>query len=166
MTSWSKLLRREFLAKLDVGFGPGIHEDVIVTCAALLAAESIGAVARLCYRYRRIAPAGHGHRLHRHLAIFDSWEQVFERLDPAAGSAAVRAAVFERAIWHYTTVFQARAPGRGVVPRRGRGGSSPGCTPTSRPAARPGTAPAGGARPEVPAGGRRPLPRPTRCCPG
>jgi CDP-glycerol glycerophosphotransferase len=129
MTSWSKLLRREFLAKLDVAFGPGIHEDVIVTCAALLAAESVGAVARPCYRYRRdrrgqfMGTTGPGH-----LGIFEAYRQVFDLVDAraAAGapaSAAVRAAIFERAIWHYTTVFQATGswPGRGsLVPRAAR----------------------------------------------
>jgi CDP-glycerol glycerophosphotransferase len=129
MTSWSKLLRREFLAKLGVAFGPGIHEDVIVTCAALLAAESVGAVARPCYRYRRdrrgqfMGTAGPGH-----LGIFEAYRQVFDLLEArgAAGtpaSAAVRAAIFERAIWHYTTVFQATGawPGRGsLVPRAAR----------------------------------------------
>jgi CDP-glycerol glycerophosphotransferase len=129
MTSWSKLLRREFLARLGVAFGPGIHEDVIVTCAALLAAESVGAVARPCYRYRRdrrgqfTGTAGPGH-----LGIFRAYGQVFDLLDAraAAGtpaSAAVRAAIFERAIWHYTTVFQATGawPGRGsLVPRAAR----------------------------------------------
>jgi CDP-glycerol glycerophosphotransferase len=129
MTSWSKLLRREFLARLGVGFGPGIHEDVIVTCAALLAAESVGAVPQPCYRYRRdrrgqfMSTAGPGH-----LGIFAAYGQVFDLLQAraAAGrpaSAAVRAAVFERAIWHYTTVFQATGawPGRGsLVPRPAR----------------------------------------------
>jgi CDP-glycerol glycerophosphotransferase len=129
MTSWSKLLRREFLAKLGVGFGPGIHEDVIVTCAALLAAESVGAVSRPCYRYRRDR-AGQfmGTASTAHLGIFDAWGQVFELLGArAAGgqppSAALRAAVFERAIWHYATVFQAAGarPGRGrLIPRDAR----------------------------------------------
>jgi CDP-glycerol glycerophosphotransferase len=129
MTSWSKLLRREFLARLGVEFGAGIHEDVIVTCAALLAAGSVGAVARSCYRYRRDRRGQFmGTTSDAHLGLFAAWGHVFDLLDAraAAGtppSAAVRAAVFERAIWHYTTVFQATEPwpGRGsLVPRRGR----------------------------------------------
>ncbi|HEY6479193.1 MAG TPA: glycosyltransferase family 2 protein [Streptosporangiaceae bacterium] len=129
MTSWSKLLRREFLAKLGTAFGPGIHEDVIVTCAALLAAESVAAVPRPCYRYRRdrrgqfMGTPGPAHR-----AIFAAYHQVFDLLDSraAAGtppSPALAAAVFDRAIWHYTTVFQATGPwpGRGsLVPRAER----------------------------------------------
>jgi CDP-glycerol glycerophosphotransferase len=129
MTSWSKLLRREFLARLGVGFGPGIHEDVIVTCAALLAAESAGAVTRPCYRYRRDRPGQFmGTAGPAHLGIFEAYRQVFDLLAAraAAGtpaSAAVRAAIFERAIWHYTTVFQATGawPGGGsLVPRAAR----------------------------------------------
>lgn len=129
MTSWSKLLRREFLAKLGAGFGPGIHEDVIVTCAALLAAESVGAVARPCYRYRRDRRGQFmGTPGPAHLGIFAAYQQVFDLLESraaagAAASPAVAAAIFERAIWHYTTVFQATGawPGRGsLVPRAAR----------------------------------------------
>jgi CDP-glycerol glycerophosphotransferase len=112
MTSWSKLLRRDFLDKLGVTFAAGIHEDVLVTCAALLAAESIAAVDRVCYRYRRdrrgsfMATTSTGH-----LAIFSSYERVFDlvaaqRAASVEVSEAVQAAIFERAIWHYTTVFQ------------------------------------------------------------
>jgi CDP-glycerol glycerophosphotransferase len=129
MTSWSKLLRREFLAGLGVCFGPGIHEDIIVTCAALLAAESVGAVGRSCYRYRRdrrgqaMSTAGPGH-----LAVFDSYRQVFDLAGRRAAAGAppgpaVAAVLFERAIWHYATVFQAAGawPGRGsLVPRAER----------------------------------------------
>jgi CDP-glycerol glycerophosphotransferase len=126
MTSWSKLFRREFLAKLGVSFGPGIHEDIIVTCAALLSADSIGAVPRPCYRYRRDRPGqAMSTTSPAQLAVFDAYTQVFDLVDrwTAAGAApapAVRAALFERAIWHYTTVFQATGawPGRGsLVPR-------------------------------------------------
>jgi CDP-glycerol glycerophosphotransferase len=116
MTSWSKLLRREFLAKLGVTFTAGIHEDVVVTCAALLAAESIEAVDQVCYRYRRdrrgaaMTTAGAAH-----LAIFTAYERVFGLLAAQDAGEAVAAAVFDRAIWHYTTVLQA-----GLVPRAQR----------------------------------------------
>lgn len=117
MTAWSKLLRREFLAGLGVGFAAGIHEDVPVTCAALLDAASIAAVPRVCYRYRQdrrgsaMATTGAGH-----LAIFDSYRQVFDLVsarDAAGGpiSDAVRAALFARAIWHYAAILDA-----GLVP--------------------------------------------------
>jgi CDP-glycerol glycerophosphotransferase len=131
MTSWSKLLRREFLAKLGVTFAAGIHEDVLVTSAALLTAESIAAVNHICYRYRRdrrdsfmATPSA------AHLAIFASYGRVFDLVESqrAAGvqvSDAVRAAIFERAIWHYTTLLQPIGAGLrrgGLVPRAGRRG--------------------------------------------
>ena len=127
MTSWSKLLRREFLAGLDVRFAPGIHEDVLVTCAALLAAKSIEAVDRVCYRYRQDrAGSAMVTTSSGHLAIFASYERVFALLDEALpdqtpASDAIRTAVFDRAIWHFTTVLEARgADGRGLVPPQER----------------------------------------------
>jgi len=132
MTSWSKLFRRDFLAGLGVSFAGGIHEDIQVTCAALLAADVIGAVEALCYCYRRerkgsaLATTSLGH-----LAVFDAYQRVFELVASrdAAGqpvSDALRAALFERAIWHYTTVLQTTGIGvgrvglPGLVPRAAR----------------------------------------------
>lgn len=130
MTSWSKVIRREFLASLGTAFPAGIHEDVPVTVAMLLHAGRIGALARVCYRYRQgrvgsfMATESAGQ-----LRIFSSYEQVFAMLaaaDPPP-PARLRQALFERAIWHYSTVLQAREPGsgsgrrrRGLVPRPGR----------------------------------------------
>jgi CDP-glycerol glycerophosphotransferase len=132
MTSWSKLFRRDFLAGLGVSFADGIHEDIQVTCAALLSADVIAAVDTVCYRYRRerkgsaLATTSLGH-----LAVFDSYRRVFELIASrdAAGepvSDALRAAIFERAIWHYTTVLQTTGFGvgriglPGLVPRAER----------------------------------------------
>jgi CDP-glycerol glycerophosphotransferase len=120
MTSWSKVLRRDFLAGLAAPFGPGIHEDVPVTCAALLSAARIAALPRVCYHYRRerrgsfMATPGDAH-----LAIFGAYAQVFDRMSADPPEAAVQAALFERAIWHYTTVL---GGGRGglVPPARRR----------------------------------------------
>jgi len=53
MTVWSKVFRRDFLCALGVSFGPAPHEDVPVTTTALLTAEKIGVLDRVCYRYRR-----------------------------------------------------------------------------------------------------------------
>jgi CDP-glycerol glycerophosphotransferase len=132
MTAWSKVLRREFLAGLGVRFPAGIHEDIPVTCAALLAGR-LAVLDRTCYLYRRRRPGAFlvtpGAA---HLAVFESYGQVFGLLarqesggDPLA-TAAVRAAIFERAIWHYAAVFAARGrSGRlgwrpHLVPRRER----------------------------------------------
>ena len=132
MTSWSKLFRRDFLAGLGVSFADGIHEDIQVTCAALLSADVIAAVDTVCYRYRRKRK---GSALDTtslgHLAVFDAYRRVFELVASrdAAGtpvSDELRAAIFERAIWHYTTVLQTTGLGvgriglPGLVPRSER----------------------------------------------
>jgi CDP-glycerol glycerophosphotransferase len=132
MTSWSKLFRRDFLAGLGVGFAAGIHEDILVTCAALVAADHIGAADAVCYRYRRARPgAAMATTSHGQWAVFDAYQRVFEMLASraAAGqpvSDAVAAAFFERAIWHYSTVLETTGPGigrfglPGLVPRAER----------------------------------------------
>ncbi len=131
MTSWSKLYRRDFLRDLGVTFAPGIHEDIPVTCAALLSADLIAAVDQVCYRYRRRPGSAMTTTSRQHLAVFDAYWRVFDLLArrDAAGqpvSDAVRAAVFERAIWHYSTVLETTGPGvgrfglPGLVPRRDR----------------------------------------------
>ncbi len=132
MTSWSKLFRRDFLAGLGVSFAAGIHEDIQVTCAALLSADMIAAVDTVCYRYRRERKGSAMHTTSLgQLAVFDSYRRVFELVASrdAAGtpvSDALRAAIFERAIWHYTTVLQTTGFGvgriglPGLVPRAER----------------------------------------------
>jgi len=122
MTAWSKVFRRDFLAGLGISFGscrPAPHEDVPVSTMALLTAQRIGVLNRVCYRYRR---ARRGSYLAAASAanfnIFDSYQQIFdylaERTELRAPIAPpVYAAVFERAVWHYTTLLP-------LVPRRRR----------------------------------------------
>jgi CDP-glycerol glycerophosphotransferase len=120
MTAWSKVFRRDFLAGLGVDFGrPAPHEDVPVSTMALLTARRIGVLDRVCYRYRRqrrgsflAAPSA------TNFNIFGAYDQIFRTMAERAGSSApptpnVQAAIFERAIWHYTTLLP-------LVPRRRR----------------------------------------------
>lgn len=132
MTAWSKLFRRDFLIGLREPFRAGIHEDIPVTCAALLNGR-LTALDRPCYLYRRsrrgsfMATSSTGH-----MAVFRSYEEVFAMLreleaaaDPVA-TPAVRSAVFERAISHYCAVLATTGLGvgrfgrPGLVPRRER----------------------------------------------
>ena len=125
MTSWSKVFRRDFLTGLDVGFGTGIHEDILVTFAALVAADIIGATSQVCYYYRRQRPgAAMSTTSGGQAAVFDAYHRVFELLAEraAAGqpaSPALQAAVFERAIEHYSTVLETTGPGVGRIGRPG-----------------------------------------------
>ncbi|MDQ2810370.1 MAG: glycosyltransferase [Actinomycetota bacterium] len=112
MTAWSKVFRRDFLAGLGVSFAaPAPHEDVPVSAVALLTAARIGVLDRVCYRYRRarrgsyLAAASDGN-----FNIFDAYRQIFTLLSERSvvspqPTPRVRAALFERAIWHYTTLL-------------------------------------------------------------
>jgi CDP-glycerol glycerophosphotransferase len=121
MTSWSKVFRREFLAGLGVSFAAGIHEDIVVSCAALLSADVIAAVPQVCYRYRKERPgSAMATTSHDHWAVFAAYERVFDLLAARAGaghpaSARLQAAVFERAIEHYSTVLETTGLGIGRV---------------------------------------------------
>ena len=122
MTAWSKVFRRDFLAGLGISFGssgPAPHEDVPVSTMALLTAERIGVLNRVCYRYRRARRGSYlAAASTANFNIFDSYQQIFnyfaERTELRAPiPPPVYAAVFERAIWHYTTLLP-------LVPRRRR----------------------------------------------
>jgi CDP-glycerol glycerophosphotransferase len=121
MTSWSKVFERQFLTGLQVPFPPGIHEDVPISCAALLAAERIALLGRVCYLYRRRRRSFLATPSMGHFSIFASYERVFALLGASeaqggpGASAQVRSAVFGRAIEHYSTVLAS-----GLVPRRAR----------------------------------------------
>jgi glycosyltransferase involved in cell wall biosynthesis len=119
MTAWSKVIGRRFLQGLGVGFPPGIHEDVAVSCAVLLAARRIALLDRPCYLYRRRAGSFLATPSMDHFSIFAAYERVFGLLRDAAGDggapAAVKAAVFGRAIEHYSSILA-----NGLVPRRAR----------------------------------------------
>jgi CDP-glycerol glycerophosphotransferase len=122
MTSWSKVFGRRFLIGLGVAFPPGIHEDVPVSCAALLGAERLALLDRVCYLYRRRRHSFLATTSMAHFSIFTSYERVFSRMADAGRapglpevSDEVRLAVFGRAIEHYSTVLAS-----GLVPRRAR----------------------------------------------
>jgi CDP-glycerol glycerophosphotransferase len=123
MTAWSKVFRRDFLAGLDLSFssaGPAPHEDVPVTALALLTAGRIGVLDRVCYRYRRARRGSYLAAVSSaNFNIFGSYQKIFDYLSERDGQRApvtppaVYTAVFERAIWHYTTLLP-------LVPRRRR----------------------------------------------
>jgi hypothetical protein len=112
---------------------PGIHEDVPVSATALVMAQPIALLDRVCYLYRRrsgsfLAMASMGH-----FDIFASYARVFAAVADAPAGAAVRAALFGRMLEHYSSIL---ASGLVHVPRGG--GSSPGWRPTFAGTARPG----------------------------
>ena len=117
MTVWSKVFRRPFLAGLGVTFPPGVHEDVPVSAAALLSAERIATLAEVCYLYRQREGSFLATPSAAHFSVFTSYERVFTLMDAAAEPypAAVRTAVFQRAIEHYSSILAS-----GLVPAAAR----------------------------------------------
>lgn len=118
MTLWSKVFRRSFLTGLGIPFPPGIHEDVPVTSVALLSAGRVSLLDQVCYLYRQRGRSFLATPSMDHFSIFDSYGQVFAFLaGRPAVTPEVRAAVFGRAMEHYTTIL-----GAGLVPRPARRG--------------------------------------------
>ncbi|MER7455764.1 bifunctional glycosyltransferase family 2 protein/CDP-glycerol:glycerophosphate glycerophosphotransferase [Micromonospora sp. NPDC126480] len=106
-TAWNKVLRRDFLLDHGLRFAPGWYEDVSFSYPALLLAERIGVLDRVCVNYRqRRAGAITRTRGDRHFEVFAQWHRVFRLLDewgPAVDE--LRPVLFERMIWHYLTVL-------------------------------------------------------------
>jgi CDP-glycerol glycerophosphotransferase len=120
MTSWSKVIRRGFLTGLGLRFEPGIHEDVPLTCGLLLYAERIATLSTVCYLYREHrGGALTNSPSYANFDVFRRYEKVFALIESQQDRFGMfRGAFFDRAIWHYTTVFGAP----GGVPRAARRG--------------------------------------------
>ena len=118
MTAWSKVVRRQYMAGLGLRFEPGIHEDVPVTCTLLLAAERISVLDRVCYHYRQQRRGALTNTpSDKNFAVFSRYREVFDFVAERPGELSqFRTALFDRMIWHYTTILG----DRGCVPRRSR----------------------------------------------
>ncbi|MET7749117.1 bifunctional glycosyltransferase family 2 protein/CDP-glycerol:glycerophosphate glycerophosphotransferase [Micromonospora sp. NPDC005367] len=106
-TAWNRVVRRRFLLDLGLRFAPGWYEDVSFSYPALMAAERIGVLDRVCVNYRqRRAGAITRTRGERHFEVFPQWHRVFRLMDRWGPEVdGLRPAVFERMIWHYLTVL-------------------------------------------------------------
>jgi CDP-glycerol glycerophosphotransferase len=131
MTSWSKVIRLDFLRSKAIKFEPGIHEDIPVTCALLLDAHRICALRDVCYQYRRKRRGSFMASTSKsHLDIFGSYHGVLDDMEKRIanhdGSVTpkVQETLFRRAIFHYTTTLNEGGFGvgplrvNGMVPRR------------------------------------------------
>ncbi|MCZ7440126.1 bifunctional glycosyltransferase family 2 protein/CDP-glycerol:glycerophosphate glycerophosphotransferase [Micromonospora sp. WMMC241] len=104
-TAWNRLVRREFLIERGLRFAPGWYEDVSFSYPALMAADRIGVLDRVCLNYRqRRTGAITRTRGDRHFEVFAQWHRVFRLMD-RWGADGLRPAIFERMIWHYLTVL-------------------------------------------------------------
>ncbi|MGA8112968.1 MAG: bifunctional glycosyltransferase family 2 protein/CDP-glycerol:glycerophosphate glycerophosphotransferase [Actinocatenispora sp.] len=88
VVAWNKVVRREYLTKLDVPFPTGIYEDIPFTYPLLVAAERISVLNQVCvyYRQRRGSILRSGGE--RHLELFGQYDLAFERLGQLGDTAA------------------------------------------------------------------------------
>ena len=118
MASWNKVIRRDFFLSRPVLFlADWPHEDVPVSCQLLLDATRLNILNQTCYKHtkgRRGSAMAEARG--RHFRIFFSYQRVLDTIqarvdsgDPAI-TPAVRLAFFQRAIWHYTTIFDSYRP--------------------------------------------------------
>jgi CDP-glycerol glycerophosphotransferase len=114
LASWNKIYRHEFFRDADQPFSKDWpHEDVPVSCLLPLAARRLGVLNQVCYRYHKNRPgsAMMAGTAQRHFRIFDAYETILEQVEKrlvdydVALSARIYAAYFERAIWHFTNIF-------------------------------------------------------------
>ncbi|WP_425246686.1 bifunctional glycosyltransferase/CDP-glycerol:glycerophosphate glycerophosphotransferase [Streptomyces sp. NEAU-NA10] len=113
MVAWNKAYRREFVERAGLTFPSGYYEDTPWTYPALMAAESIATLDRVCVHYRQ---RRRGNILsttsHRHFDVFDQYDRVFAFIEERPELARWRPVLFRRMVDHFTTVFtkQGRLP--------------------------------------------------------
>ncbi|RST09764.1 CDP-glycerol:glycerophosphate glycerophosphotransferase [Streptomyces sp. WAC05374] len=114
MVVWNKAYKREFLEREGFAFPPGFYEDTPWTYPALMAAESIATLDRVCVHYRQRRTGSILRTTsHRHFDLFEQYERVFAFIDARPELARWRAVLFRRMADHFTSVFSAR----GRLPR-------------------------------------------------
>jgi CDP-glycerol glycerophosphotransferase (TagB/SpsB family)/glycosyltransferase involved in cell wall biosynthesis len=106
MVVWNKAYRRDFIAEHGFEFPPGYYEDLPWTYPALLSAEKLAVLDRVCVMYRQrwagasiLKSSGR-----KHFAVFDQYERVFAFLDAHPELERWRPLMFQRMIDHYATI--------------------------------------------------------------
>jgi CDP-glycerol glycerophosphotransferase len=118
LVSWNKIVRREFFLSSQAEFaGSWPHEDVPVSCRLLLSAPRISVLNHVCYHFwKQRAGSATDAAGSRHLGVFDIWRPILTRyrddLTVASGSTPVTKdlyrRLFQRAIWHCSTILDTR----------------------------------------------------------
>lgn len=122
MSSWNKIVRRNFLDSLDVAFGSGYYEDVSVTYPILLAAQRLSYLDRPCYVYRlKREGAITTSTSPRHFDVFSQYDEIFafiDRWSDGGGEPALTddlcERVLDRTVLHAVTILGLP----GLVPQR------------------------------------------------
>uniref|UniRef100_UPI0040570145 glycosyltransferase family 2 protein n=1 Tax=Streptomyces albidoflavus TaxID=1886 RepID=UPI0040570145 len=111
MVVWNKAYRRDFVERTGLTFPPGYYEDTPWTFPALMSAETIAVLDRVCVHYRQRRQGSIlGTVSHRHFDVFDQYDRVFAFLDAHPELERWRPVVFRRMVDHFTAVYT--KPGR------------------------------------------------------
>ncbi|MCX5004224.1 bifunctional glycosyltransferase family 2 protein/CDP-glycerol:glycerophosphate glycerophosphotransferase [Streptomyces sp. NBC_00638] len=117
MVVWNKAYRREFVERAGLAFPPGYYEDTPWTYPALMSAETIATLDRVCVHYRQ---RRHGSILgtssRKHFDVFAQYDRVFAHVDAHPELDRWRPVLFRRMVDHLSTVFVKR----GRLPRGAR----------------------------------------------
>ncbi|MFK0236147.1 bifunctional glycosyltransferase/CDP-glycerol:glycerophosphate glycerophosphotransferase [Streptomyces vinaceus] len=106
MVVWNKAYRREYVEREGLQFPPGLYEDTPWTYPALLAAESIAVLDRVCVHYRqRRTGSILTTTTRRHLDIFDQYERVFGYLATRPELERWRPTVHRRMAEHFCALY-------------------------------------------------------------
>ncbi|MBT2481022.1 bifunctional glycosyltransferase family 2 protein/CDP-glycerol:glycerophosphate glycerophosphotransferase [Streptomyces sp. ISL-94] len=117
MVVWNKAYRREYVGREGLRFPPGFYEDTPWTYPALLAAESVAVLDRVCVHYRqRRTGSILTTTSRRHLDIFDQYDRVFGYLAGRPELERWRPTVHRRMAEHFCALYA--DPRR--LPRAGR----------------------------------------------
>lgn len=106
MVVWNKAYRREYVEREGLAFPPGFYADAPWTYPALLAAESVAVLDRVCVHYRqRRTGSILTTSSRRHLDIFDQYDRVFGYLGTRPELERWRPAVHRRMAEHFCAVY-------------------------------------------------------------
>ncbi|AZM89399.1 bifunctional glycosyltransferase family 2 protein/CDP-glycerol:glycerophosphate glycerophosphotransferase [Streptomyces sp. W1SF4] len=106
MAAGNKAYRREYVEREGLEFPPGFYADTPWTYPALLAAESVAVLDRVCVHYRRRRTGSVTTTLsRRHLDVFDQYDRVFGHLAARPELDRWRPAVHRRMAEHFCAVY-------------------------------------------------------------
>ncbi|MFE6085764.1 CDP-glycerol glycerophosphotransferase family protein [Streptomyces virginiae] len=103
---WNKAYRREYVEREGLTFPPGLYEDTPWTYPALLAAESVAVLDRVCVHYRqRRTGSILTTTSRRHLDVFDQYDRVFGHLAGRPELERWRPALHRRMAEHFCALY-------------------------------------------------------------
>lgn len=96
--AWNKAYRREFVEREDLTFPPGADADIPWTVPALLAAESVATLDRVCVHHRRPRQITDPPTDHGHFDIHEQYDRVFAFVDARPELTHWRPVLFHRMV--------------------------------------------------------------------